>query len=510
MYEQEQQTRTPRVVRLPRFDPNKIKTPEQLLAAVNQACAEARKSFWDFRCLMHPYDYRAWWQKAASTELEIFWRKFKAGKRPRLVLQAPPQHGKSTQVRDFLAYVLGADPSLKTIFTSYSDELGMETNLYLQRSFTMPVYQKIWGNTRVRSFGEQVSAGGARRNTGLIEFVGADGSFRNTTINGQINGFGLDIGVIDDPIKGRAEAQSKTTRDKVWNWLTDDFFGRFSKDAGFIMIMTRWHIDDPVGRWLERFPDTRMLRFSAVAEDENDWTVKQGYRKAGQALFPEHKPIDFLEERRKLLTEASWQSLYQQHPIVPTTGLFPVGKIELVDVIDRQQIFKSVRYWDKAGSRDAGAYTAGVLMHKLIDGRFLVEDVKRGQWSALVREQHIRQIAELDRKLCPATYKIWVEQEPGSGGKESAEATIRMLSGYSAFADKVSNAGSKDVRADPFAAQVQGGNVMCRSAEWLRDYFDELEIWPNGKYKDQGDASAGAFNKLTSGSSYNWTGSWVS
>ena len=84
------------------------------------------------------------------------------------------------------------------------------------------------------------------RNLALLEYIEAKGSFRNTTVNGQ----SLDLGFIDDPLKGRAEASSKANRDKVWNWFTNDFFSRFSDHAAFLMVMTRWHLDDPMGRWL--------------------------------------------------------------------------------------------------------------------------------------------------------------------------------------------------------------------------------------------------------------------
>ena len=125
-----------------------------------------------------------------------------------------------------------------------------------------------------------------KRNSSLLEFIGCTGSFRNTTVNGQITGFGLDLGVIDDPIKGRAEASSLANRDKTWNWLTDDFFSRFSDQAGMVLIATRWHVDDPIGRWLIRFPETRSLKFKAIA------TGDEGWRKKGDVLFKEHKSWD--------------------------------------------------------------------------------------------------------------------------------------------------------------------------------------------------------------------------
>ncbi len=120
-----------------------------------------------------------------------------------------------------------------------------------------------------------------KRNSELIEFVdNKPGSFRNTTVNGQITGFLLDLGVIDDAMKGRAEATSLANRDKTWNWLTDDFFSRFSDHAGMVMIGTRWHVDDPIGRWLVRFGgNTKMLRYPAIAE------VDEPYRKKGVPLL---------------------------------------------------------------------------------------------------------------------------------------------------------------------------------------------------------------------------------
>ena len=66
----------------------------------------------------------------------------------------------------------------------------------------------------------QVGATGWAANNNLIEFVGRRGSFRNTTVDGAINGFGLDLGVVDDPVKGHAEANSKLQRDKTWEWFT--------------------------------------------------------------------------------------------------------------------------------------------------------------------------------------------------------------------------------------------------------------------------------------------------
>ena len=467
----------------------------------------ARNNFWEFRQLARPQIYLAWWQKLTAQYLLQFYRDFKHGRRPKLILMAPPQHGKSEQIRDFVAWLAGRNPDLRTIFASYSDELGMTTNLHLQRMFLSPVYQRVFYLTQVAQLGDR-DIGRARRTSNVIEFVGKDGSFRNTTVQGQITGFGLDIGIIDDPIKGRSEAQSMAVRERTWSWFIDDFFSRFSQDAGLIMILTRWHVDDPAGRWLERWPDTKVVKFAAVAESEDEWTVKRGFRKVGGALFPEHKPIDFLMERKRLSTQASWLSLYQQSPIVVGGGIFPVEKVNVIPVWDWMNIKRSVRYWDKAGTADGGNYTAGTLMHMLQDGRFVISDVQRGQWSALDRENRIKHCAERDKALLRSgSYEVGVEQEPGSGGKESAENTIRNLAGFRVYADRVT--GSKEARAEPLAAQVQGGNVYLVAGNWCRDFLAELEVFPQGKYRDQCDAASGAFNRIVTGSTYELDSAWL-
>lgn len=465
--------------------------------------AEAREDFWAFRQHMRPTMLKGWWQREVARELQLFWLAMVNGERPALVLEAPPQHGKSWQVSDFIAYVAGLNPDLRCIYASYSDDLGTRANAHVQRLYDDPRYQAVFPETKISETTVMSGAGRAFRNSNFIEYVGHAGSFRNTTVMGQITGQGLDLGVVDDPIKGRAEAQSKPARDKAWNWLMDDFFTRFSDNAGMILMMTRWHLDDPAGRFVEKFPDARICRYPAIAVED------EAYRHAGEALFPEHKSLAFLNQRKQGMTQASWESLYQQNPIIVGGGLFPIEKFEITPQAPvKAHIRKSVRYWDKAGTHGGGAYTVGVLVHDTKEGGIVIADVKRGQWSALEREQRIKQTAEIDR-ASGYLVETWVEQEPGSGGKESAERTIANLRGFVVKADKVT--GSKEMRAEPYAAQVQGGNVRLVAAEWNRDFIDEHENFPTGRYRDQVDAAGGAVAKCVRSTygSYDSSLDWV-
>jgi hypothetical protein len=145
-------------------------------------------------------------------------------------------------------------------------------------------------------------------NTDLIEYVGESGSFRNTTIDGQINGMELHLGVVDDYAKGRQEANSKVMRDKSWNWFTDDFLARFAEESALLILCTRWHIDDLIGRYELKYPKLRKISFSAIAERD------EPNRRKGEALFPALKSLAFLNERKSVMAESSWQSEYQGHP----------------------------------------------------------------------------------------------------------------------------------------------------------------------------------------------------
>ena len=442
---------------------------------------DARTDFWIYRQQMNPSLKPGWFQKDLAYKLQNFYERFVAGERPRLFIATPPQHGKSTSVLDFISWVAGRSPDCRSIFASYSERLGTRANLRLQRTYDSHIYRMIFPETRISS----TSSEGIRTRE-MLEYVKHEGYFRNTTIGGPITGESLDLGVVDDPVKNREEANSPTMREKLWSWYTDDFFTRFSEDSALLLIMTRWHIDDIAGRLIDTDHGFEVVKYKAIAEEDED------YRKEGEPLFPEHKSLKFLMERKALMVSTSWEALYQQSPVLADGDMIKAEKITIVDRIPGK-IKQTVRYWDKAGTDGGGCFTAGVLMHRIDDGRFIIADVVRGQWSAGRREVVIKQCAVADREEA----EVWIEQEPGSGGKESAENTVLNLAGHDIHVERVS--GSKEIRAEPFAAQVENGNVLILKAEWTKAFLDEARLFPNGKYKDQIDAAGGAFNKMTLG-----------
>lgn len=148
-----------------------------------------------------------------------------------------------------------------------------------------------------------------------------------------------------------------------------------------------------------------------------------------------------------------------------------------------------VRYWDMAAST-GGDYTAGVRMARTTDGLFIVEDVARFRLLPGERDAHMRQIAEQDGH----EVAIWLEEEGGSSGKAQTASVAAKLAGFVVSGERPT--GPKDVRARPFASQLQADNVRYVPGSYVSDWVTELVSFPAGVHDDMTDASSGAFNKL--------------
>ncbi len=157
---------------------------------------------------------------------------------------------------------------------------------------------------------------------------------------------------------------------------------------------------------------------------------------------------------------------------------------------------RRVRYWDRAATQGGGCYTCGVLMARAGDGTYYIEDVVRGQWSSRQRDLIMLRTAQADQAKYPQMQPhIYVEREGGSSGKDSVSATATLFEGFSVSSDQPT--GSKEVRAEPFAAQCEAGNVCLVRGAWNHEEFiEELCLFPKSDYTDQVDASSGAFNRL--------------
>jgi predicted phage terminase large subunit-like protein len=261
-----------------------------------------------------------------------------------------------------------------------------------------------------------------------------------------------------------------------------------------IIIMQRLHQDDPSGHLLAKQKEN-IKHICLPGECRN--YLKQvnppelikNY--TDDLLDPKRLPWKVLKDLEADLGQYGYAGQIGQDPTPPGGGMFKVDFFTIIDGLPAEAHWiHAVRYWDKAGTADGGAYTAGVKIIRVSSGKWNIADVRRGRWSSHERERIILNTAEADG----TSVDVWVEQEPGSGGKESAEGTIRNLAGFSVYAEHPT--GDKVFRADPYSVQVNNGEFQLLRGAWNREFIEEHRFFPFGTYKDQVDASAGAFNKL--------------
>ena len=457
---------------------------------------KARRDFYAYRKLINPKMKEGWFVRDVSEKVQQFVEDLSLGKRPILIIQAPPQHGKSVLVIDLVSWVAGKYPDQKAIFTSFSERLGIRANLRLQRVYDSEMYKAIFPKTRLNSTNSVTISGQYLRNREILEYVGHEGYFRNTTVRGSITGESLDIGIIDDPIKGRDEANSTTIRDKTWDWFTDDFLTRFSEYAGMLMILTRWHIDDPAGRLINTSPkNINVYKYRAIA------TEKEEYRDIGEPLFAEHKSLEFLLQRKKLLGIANFESLYQQSPIIEGGSIFKEENFGLYKGYDRYS--RIVISWDTASkAAEINDPSVATVWGEHATGYHLLDVVReRLEYPALKKKAvwlAEKWASRVDLFSGHPLLTILIED------KSSGQSLIQDLKAHTKLnVVPIMPNNDKITRASTCSPQVDDGKVsLLVGAPWLDEYISEMTIFPNAKHDDQVDSTSQFLNwiSISSGS----------
>lgn len=382
---------------------------------------------------------------------------------------------------------------MRFICSSYSDKLSLESAEKSRDLIRSDKFRAMYPDLTIKD--DKDTKSNFRIGKRVDGKIKHGGNRFSTSVGGTLTGFHAHILIVDDPLNPE-QAASEKELENCNRWMEQTLPTRkVDKEVSVtVLVMQRLHQSDPTGRALEKKKEKlrHICLPGILGEYEkflNPPEAKQYYKDG--LLDPIRLSAAVLKELEEDLGQYGYAGQIGQNPTPPGGGMFQTGNIATVERLTREHIIDlSVRYWDKAGTQGGGAYTAGVKMCKLSTGKFLILDVTRGQWGTDKRESVIKSRAEGDGH----DVRIGVEQEPGSGGKESVESTILNLAGFSAHKDKPT--GDKIFRADPFSVQVNEGNVLILKGDWNRAFIDELNIFPNGTYKDQVDAAAGAFTML--------------
>lgn len=452
-----------------------------------------------------------WHLDAVSDHFEAFVK----GDITRLIINVPPRSTKST-TGSVAAPVFSwlTEPNLQFLTTSYRDDLSTRDAVKSRRLVQHPWFKERWGEI-FQLVGDQNQKTRYENNMGGYRIAQSVGS--------GSTGEGGDRIVVDDPHNVK-RAESEVERQNAIDWWDEEMSTRLNDilTGGLAIIMQRLHEKDLTGHVLAKDAGYVHLMIPAEYEPERACTTVYVKKKVvrrknrllkvstkvewtdprtedGEVIDEKRFSFKALKDLKKRMNPYSIAGQLQQRPAPRRGAMFDVDLIQLVTAVPAG-IGATVRYWDKAGTEarlaKAGyAHTAGALMARINSGpqagKFIILNIIRGQWAAGPRETIIRNTAEKDGKQVV----VWVEQEPGSGGKESAENTVANLAGWTVHADRVT--GDKQTRAEPLAAQTSVGNILMFEAHWNDELIKELRVFPVGAGKDQVDCVAGAFNKVS-------------
>ena len=402
-----------------------------------------------------------------------------------LVINIPPGTTKSTLTSImFPAWVWTWFPTASTIGTSHTDGLARDLSRKNRELVKSDKYQLYFGKRTRDDKGIHLSAVQDAKGFFVNTEKGARMSFG---VGGKPTGKHGDFLIGDDlidPHGSRSVAEMKIAND----FITETLWSR-KKDAAItptILIMQRTHQNDPSAMMLDLdIPIKHICLPAELTDDVKPVELRENY--VDDLLDPVRLPKTVLDENKKISAYA-YGGQWLQNPVPLGGGMF---KTERIRIDTPPTVWKMVvRFWDKAGTHKGGAYTVGVKMGKDSHDRIWVLDVVRGQWDSAAREDKIKQVAIMDGM----SVRIGLEQEPGSSGKGDAQSTIKNLMGYKVIAKPAT--GDKTLRAEPFSSQVNAENVGMAKADWNKAYTEELSFFPESTYKDQVDASSGAFDMV--------------
>lgn len=306
--------------------------------------------------------------------------RFACGEIRRLIVTIPPQHGKSLGASVLLpAYILGCDPDVRIALASYSASLACKFNRQVQRVIDSEAYLSVFPGTTIK--GRTARGGGEVRRSDEFEIIGRSGSLISVGRQGALTGNPVDIFILDDLYKDAMEGNSPVVRDNTWEWYNAVVKTRLHNFSRELIVFTRWHRDDLIGRIEKSEPvadivslsqefDPGMwyrLNFEAVKESPPTDIDPRGQ---GEVLWPQRQDACLLAGKRRL-DPVIFECMYQGHPSTEQ-GLLYGDRFATYSVLP-EAVVKLANYTDTADTGDD--YLCSVCYAVGADERIYITDV---------------------------------------------------------------------------------------------------------------------------------------
>ena len=440
---------------------------------------EARNNLLSFISVTYK-DYKIGWvhQEICET-LDLFLKDLIDGKRPQLIITMPPRSGKSEIVsRRFPAYFLGKYPDLSIISVSYSATLAEDFCRDVQRIIDSDEYKAIFPNTKLSDKKDK----NYKRTSDIFEIVDHKGVYCSAGVGGGITGKGCDILIIDDPIKNRQEANSENTRKKIFDWYSSTAYTRLSPIGGVIMMCTRWHLDDLIGKVLsdKNQKPFHVISYPAIAEHD------EPHRKQGEALHPERFSLEILNEIKSTLSASDWLSLYQQRPTPEGGAIFEVSKLRYFDESSEPKRFDQiVGSWDMTFKENKTSdFVVGQLWGRK-GSEFYLLDMVRDRMDFVKTLKVFINFAN-KHKNC----NCWLVEDKANG-----TAIISTLKKHISGIIPITPKESKQERAYAITPYLEAGNIFFpKNQKFTKDLEEEMLQFPAGAHDDTVDSMTQALN----------------
>lgn len=437
---------------------------------------EAREGLMDFACFTYPGFLRAEHLQSLANHLEAVERRDIT----RLMIVLPPRHGKSElcSIR-FPCWYLGRHPKDLVVQSGYAESIALTHSRRARDVFISPEMRRVFPDVhhRPERAGQEVII--PERQAAHEWGTKQGGSYYAVGIGGGLTGRGYDIGIIDDPLKDAEEADSLNIREKVWEWYTMVFYPRQQPNAAIIIVMTRWHQDDLVGR----------LQKQAKNDPAADqWTVLHmpAIDSEGNALWPARYPVEYLDSVKHSTSgegagSRAFEALYQGNPSAAEGNI--IKREWWRHYQERPMFLRTIHSWDTAFKDKAkNDFSVCTVWGEAQNGYYLL-DVWRGK----VEFPELKRVAEA---LCERDNPDAVLIEDKASG-QSLVQELQRNTRIPVLAVKVDS--NKVARVNAATPLIEAGKALLpESAPWLFDYIEELSGFPTAEHDDQVDSTTQA------------------